>query len=813
VEVYDAIEPTAVCNDEIIVSLGGGDESATGIASLSADQLDEGSNDQCGEVSLALRREGGEWLSEIQFTCDDLGDTITVTLLVTDEYNNSNSCWLEVVPEDKLLPYCFAPEDYELSCVDWPLVFAGDLTTAYEENFSATSEMMSLVFGNANGSDNCAVDTIVEIIPSININECGWGTITRRFEAWQLLPTGDVNQNGQIDASEVARSTNSCNQVISLTEEHDFLIDFPEDSATNCVDPEIAMLNTVADGCDVLSVNQGEPLRFSTNGEECYKVSISYDIINWCLWDGEYAGTEILRRTEDDGEELPSDFAVEGNERPVLTYTTANGAVLDRRHQDRNGDSSLPDDDQNDAEGEAYIGDLGAGRWKYTQFIKVYDNTPPQIEAIAFTYPDSLCPDLESGHYGASTNDCTAEVRIQFILSDECAGVSVENPEGTQIVMAEIDLFAQDSNGNGKIDANEFNAEEQVLSHLSGFPLITYTDILPLIPPGTSHVFHSLRLLAEDACGNQTSEYIDFNVVDCKAPAPICINGLTATLEPSEAGNCEAVIWADDFIGSSIYDCTGQGPDTNEEGLNIVTKYAIYRASEVEDLGVNFVPYPDQTSLVLNESDAETTVVYIYAFDEAGNYDYCETYILVQTHTDCAPSGATIAGSIQTPGGTNVPQVNVSLSGDMQQTAITNFDGQYLLHNLAIGSDVSITPYLNSDPLNGVTTFDLVLIAKHILGIQPLDSPYRMIAADANGSGSVTTLDMIIIRKLVLTLQDSFGSNNSWRFIPADYVFPDPANPWSAEFPELININNFMGGESINFKAIKIGDVNESAGF
>ncbi|MEL7220871.1 MAG: hypothetical protein AAGJ93_06095 [Bacteroidota bacterium] len=123
-EVYDDIEPTAVCNDEIIVSLGGGDLSATATASLSAEELDEGSSDHCGAVALALKRDDGEWLPEILFDCEDIGDTIIVTLLVTDEYENSNNCWLTVVPEDKLLPYCIAPEDQELSCTDWPLVLS-----------------------------------------------------------------------------------------------------------------------------------------------------------------------------------------------------------------------------------------------------------------------------------------------------------------------------------------------------------------------------------------------------------------------------------------------------------------------------------------------------------------------------------------------------------------------------------------------------------------------------------------------------------------------------------------------------------------
>ena len=43
---------------------------------------------------------------------------------------------------------------------------------------------------------------------------------------------------------------------------------------------------------------------------------------------------------------------------------------------------------------------------------------------------------------------------------------------------------------------------------------------------------------------------------------------------------------------------------------------------------------------------------------------------------------------------------------------------------------------------SAVTTFDLVLISRHILGLEALDSPYKMIAADVNMSGTISTSDV-----------------------------------------------------------------------
>jgi hypothetical protein len=119
---------------------------------------------------------------------------------------------------------------------------------------------------------------------------------------------------------------------------------------------------------------------------------------------------------------------------------------------------------------------------------------------------------------------------------------------------------------------------------------------------------------------------------------------------------------------------------------------------------------------------------------------------------------------------------------------------------------------LDTNPLNGVSTFDLVLISKHVLGSTPLDSPYKLIAADANKSNSVTTFDIVEIRKLILQINTNFPSNTSWRFVDKNYVFPNPANPFTPQFPEVTSFNDVTTSiNAVNFVAVKIGDVNGSA--
>ena len=128
--------------------------------------------------------------------------------------------------------------------------------------------------------------------------------------------------------------------------------------------------------------------------------------------------------------------------------------------------------------------------------------------------------------------------------------------------------------------------------------------------------------------------------------------------------------------------------------------------------------------------------------------------------------------------------------------------------------EYDVTPMKTDGVGNGVSTFDLVLINKHILGIEEFDSPYKIIAADVNNSKSVTTSDIAELRKLILGIYDdsNWPGRNSWTFTPEDYVFPTPDMPFTPIIPEFILELDIQANSNIqaNFVAIKTGDVNQS---
>ncbi len=163
------------------------------------------------------------------------------------------------------------------------------------------------------------------------------------------------------------------------------------------------------------------------------------------------------------------------------------------------------------------------------------------------------------------------------------------------------------------------------------------------------------------------------------------------------------------------------------------------------------------------------------------------------------------SGKISTESGAGVALVKLF-------TTQTDTAGQFAVNGLGGCQSYTLTPLRNDDFLNGVSTYDLLLISKHILGVEPLGSPLKMLAADANRSGSITTFDMLQLRKLILGVDTALANNTSWRFVRAGFQFHNPLNPLQEIYPESDTVNLLgTSRQGVDFQAFKIGDVNGSA--
>ncbi len=171
-----------------------------------------------------------------------------------------------------------------------------------------------------------------------------------------------------------------------------------------------------------------------------------------------------------------------------------------------------------------------------------------------------------------------------------------------------------------------------------------------------------------------------------------------------------------------------------------------------------------------------------------------------------------ISGSIKREKGDTI-SAQISLFSNINNglfktlnTSLFNFN------DLNTNQTYEIKPFRNDNPVRGVTTFDIALVTRHILGITPLSTPYKIIAADVNNDREIDVEDILLTRRLILRQIDTFPNNTSWRFIPKNYVFTDNSAPFAAPFPESL-LYNGLNENIINadFYAIKVGDVNESA--
>ena len=617
--------------------------------------------------------------------------------------------------------------------------------------------------------------------------KCGAGYIDRIWTLTKQTAKGPI--------------TITCTQRITILPVREYNICFPKDANFDCKTPIIDTVLVDELGCDILAVNVSDK-RYNASDDECYKIFRTYTVINWCVYDDRCGdpmaegNVYVVNRGlfENYGKD-PIYVLVRDNDRDgdEEFFLSKNLVVNEALSSDRkSGDYHvLGDPDRNGSEdGSGYRSTANGTMpvctatgeyyhsFMYTQIIKVYDSERPVVTGTR----DTFCTDPAA---------CSASITKVVTIKDNCTDrVELERQMLMIAPLQTLDAGLMITYSTPRWSVKELG---------NGQFEITVANL----PEG----LHDLIVVGRDECGNlSVPTRIPFVVKDCKAPAPICINGLSTELMPDGNGGGMMAVWASDFVASKIYDCNGQGPET-QNGLKLITKYSINR--------VGSPVVSTQTGINLTCADAgKVVLVELHAWDNAGNHDFCVTFIEVQDNRKVCGGNVTlgeISGVITTDDLKPVLGVNVDLSGGAQMNQNTGSNGIYLFGNLTKGSDYTVSPQLDKDHINGVSTLDLVHIQKHILGVKAIDSPYRLIAADVNNSKSISTLDMIQIRKLILSIDTKFTSVPSWKFVDASYQFPDPSNPWSAQFPEVANVNDLESKVKADFIAIKMGDVNGNA--
>ncbi len=398
----------------------------------------------------------------------------------------------------------------------------------------------------------------------------------------------------------------------------------------------------------------------------------------------------------------------------------------------------------------------------YTQVIRIEDNAAP----VVFCPVADLSNDLIFG-------SCNKEVTLVATANDDCTDAS------------ELTLYHT-------VSINGGNA----MTSSGG-------DATQLFPIGT----HSVTFFAEDNCGNVGQCSLSFTIDDNILPTPYCLDEVVTVIS---AATGTAEVWAEDLNAGSFDNCPDGGSDVE-----------VSFSPTPGDL-VRFFTCEDLTNGVVDTFD-----VNVYVIDEDGNSDFCTAQVIVQDNNDLCPdlpviddedegddegsSRVAISGEIATENNRIITDAMVRLSSSLPEFPMEEMsdNGDYMFDELLGNNTYMVTAEKNDAHGNGVSTLDIILIQRHILNIQDLDSPYKLIAADADNSGYVSASDLVDIRKLILEIYTEFPDNNSWRFVKSDFAFLDPAQPFP--FEEEVDLDNLGTDANIDFTAVKIGDVNQSA--
>jgi len=841
VTVKDRTAPTPVAKQNIVVGLTPGyhvgfDTLPDAQAKLFVGSVDNGSHDNCSPVFLEIRRptgtscgnwglgtpahnnnstfrnlpglnnpvspmynandtDGGQF---VKFCCDDLTDVDAnnipygihqVIMRVWDDGNkngiigdagdNWNETWADVRVECKVPPVILCPADATIFC-DWAI----DQNPQQGTPGQAISSAISV-----NGKDftktglpeayGACTNPEISFWDRLELNQCKQGWIRRTFIIREKGNTRTCVQNIRVDESLLERTW-------VVTPKDPNIIE----KITSCDGPSAAQIaqfepTWVAGPCDVIGVSN-KVWQFDFEDGVCKKWKVEYKLVNWC--DNDERGPYYKY------------FVREDTKAPVIECRDtmyAQGADCKLR--------GLSFSKAANDEG----GCINTGWIKWEVYIDLWADGCNDYLFSSFEAPGT------NGQVRI-INGCA--VKVYYVApTANGAKVTVKLPD-TEII-------------EGKMSN------------------------------------HKIVWKVTDGCHNFASCHENFMVVDKKPPTPYCVSLSTALMAVPAGGSGLPMVelWARDFDKGSFdgdvnWPCTPQedllftfenwNPSLGALTANLTYSTAQgYTPSVTYPIGTlhidiehyfdadgKFYPLTDATakakylngeyqrwlpaakssakvwtSNALNGTNSNTVDVRMTVWDKKLNHDFCWVALHLVCNGNGCPTGGSqprIAGNVRTAANQTVNNVAVTIDANITEypkTVTTPSNGTFSM-NVIPGLDYEVTASKGGDYINGVSTLDLVLIQRHILELQKLDSPYKLIAADANNDGKITASDLTDLRKLILGITNELPKNESWRFPVTDQNM-DATNPFP--FVESIAINDINGDmNNQNFVAVKIGDVN-----
>lgn len=417
-----------------------------------------------------------------------------------------------------------------------------------------------------------------------------------------------------------------------------------------------------------------------------------------------------------------------------------------------------------------------------------FDSTGISCLKAMITYADSNLCEMNMGcdiERTWTVYDTCSDRTFSFVQTIHIDDTNPPNILG----VSDTTVYSTDTSCNNYITLKAFvdncDSANIIITNDSPYGANQFEDASGYYPPGMTMVTFTAR----DGCCNVSMKTVKINVIDTVAPDFTC----RKVVKKIKDDGC-AVFNAKDFILKIEDNCTDS---------------AFIKAS--------FDPNDFNDTLFVICCDSITNYEYtaavkVYFMDQAGNMDSCSTFLqAVDQDTICGPTFRShVKGFVRSRKAFTMPGVNVMLNAGASGIDITRSDGFYGFLNMPNGGDYDVSAEHDVNPLNGVTTADIIHIQRHILGISPFTDPLKFIAADVNGNARITAADIVEIRKLILGQTSRFAKSPSWRFLLSNYVFKDKDDPLSDDYPTYYHIDKIHQNYYIDFTGVKMGDVDDS---
>jgi hypothetical protein len=397
------------------------------------------------------------------------------------------------------------------------------------------------------------------------------------------------------------------------------------------------------------------------------------------------------------------------------------------------------------------------------------------------------------GAQGVFLNDCPPNLTV-------CMGNNCNSTAATFNMLGNTNCFDPNLTYECRIDFNNNGGFDQIVNN---------STVTANFPPGISR----LTWKATSNCGTSATCSQLVSVQDCTAPNLLCINGVTLSLDQ----NCTAMVEAENFVNTLTDNCT----PTNQ------LQFGLRRIGA----GTGF---PAFDTIQYKQCDQGTNLVQVWVRDAAGNMNSCSNYVLVQNNSSNCPciqeSNMNITGCART--WTNTDMQSFRLRAVVERLDAAGQPTAVLANKVQNSQDSCFSVLIEDLPVNintrttvraqrfdqaieGLSTYDLVLISRHLLLLEPFTSQYQVLAADITNSKTLTTFDVVEGRKVILGVYDTFPDLPTWRFIRP---LSNPNNT-SVGFPVIVDTfqvqhTGLAGNVNLGpftFVGVKTGDIDRTA--